>query len=699
MRLVPRSRRSRVLVAAIILGVLGVVCLRSRTQRHFSKPARSVRQKVFVMGFDGMDPTLTRRMMGEGKLPNLKRLMEQGTFATLDTTQPSESPTAWASFATGVNPGKHNIFDFLVRSFETYMPDLGMVKKEPAEFIWGLIPKKMPKVTSTRGGTSFWVHAGRDGVRTIVLTVPVTFPAEEVEHGELLAGLPLPDIRGTVGTFYYWASDLPSFEEGNTEFGGFLKRLVFENGEATTALKGPENPILKQEERELRELDPAKLTEKQKSRLVELGSGKDILLPMTVRWQAGSGRAEIEIQGQKVALRSGEWSGWVPLSFRINVLKSVHGMTQFYVVEAGEELRLYASPVNLDPRNPPIPISKPDSFSGHLAGQVGLYRTIGWAESADKALNEGRVDEAAFLYDSYKAFEDRERIILKNLERTDWDLFVAAIETTDRISHMMWRLIDPRHPMYDEKLAAKYGDSIEQIYRRADDLVGRLEAKLPAGTVFMVVSDHGFHSFRRGVNLNTWLVQNGYMVFHDQGAGPKSLSTLFGHGKFWEGVDWSQTRVYAVGLGQIYFNLRGRESQGIVSPGAEYKALQDEIATKLVTLTDPESGERVMRDVYRRDDMYKGEYLVSAPDLQVGFNDGYRVGWQDTLGGIQRTVIENNNRKWSGDHCATASEISGGIFFCNKKIGKSPGIMDISPTVLKLLEVPVPAELDGNPLL
>jgi predicted AlkP superfamily phosphohydrolase/phosphomutase len=700
MRFVPRSRLARILSAVVVLlCLLGVCFLRSRTQRRFSKPVRSVGQKVFVMGFDGMDPTLTRRMMSEGKLPNLKRLMEQGTFATLDTTQPSESPTAWASFATGVNPGKHNIFDFLIRSFETYMPDLGMVKKEPAEFIWGLIPKKMPRVTSTRGGTSFWVHAGRDGVRTIVLTVPVTFPPEEVEHGDLLAGLPLPDIRGTVGTFYYWASDLPSFEEGNTEFGGYLKRLVFENGVAETALKGPENPILKQEERELNAIDQAKRTERQKARLADLAAGKDILLPMTVRWQAGRGEAEIQIQGQKLTLKRGQWSSWVSLSFRLNILRSVHGMTQFYVVEAGDELRLYASPVNLDPRNPPLPISKPDSFAGHLAGQVGLYRTIGWAESADKALNEGRVDEAAFLYDSYKAFEDRERIILKNLERDDWDLFVAAIETTDRISHMMWRLIDPRHPMYDEQLAARYGGSIEEVYRRADDFVGRLMPKLPAGTIVMVMSDHGFHSFRRGVNLNTWLVQNRYMVFHDQGAGRKTLNDLFGRGKFWEGVDWSKTRAYAVGLGQIYFNLRGRESKGIVSPGAEYNALQDEIAAKLVTLEDPETGERVMRDVYRRDDMYKGDYLVSAPDLQVGFNDGYRVGWQDTLGGIQRTVIENNNRKWSGDHCATATEISGGIFFCNKKINGSPHIMDISPTVLRLLGVPIPEKLDGKPIL
>ena len=117
-------------------------------------------------------------------------------------------------------------------------------------------------------------------------------------------------------------------------------------------------------------------------------------------------------------------------------------------------------------------------------------------------------------------------------------------------------------------------------------------------------------------------------------------------------------------------------------------------------LADPDTGEPVMRAVYKRDDIYKGEFIQNAPDLQVGFNDGYRVGWQDSLGQINRTVVENNNRKWSGDHCATATEISGGVLFTNRKIGTTtPHIMDLSPTILKLLEVPLPADVDGKPLI
>jgi predicted AlkP superfamily phosphohydrolase/phosphomutase len=693
-------RRLLVVVATAAIAVPLASSLAGCRKRAEGKPLRHARQRVFVIGYDGMDPTLARRFMDEGKMPALKALADEGTFARLKSTQPSESPTAWSSFATGVNPGKHSIYDFLIRDLDTYFPDFNMIRKEPPKFLWGLIPTRPPKIESTRGGTSFWKTASADGIESVVLTVPVTFPPEDLAHGEMLGGLPLPDIRGTLGTFYYWATDLSSYEEGNTEFGGFLKRLLFDGGVAQTVLKGPESPILKQEEAALRKKrKDGPLSDAEEARLDELATGKDINVPMTVRWTEGQGQAEIEIQGQKVTLKTGEWSGWIPLTFEVNFLVRVHGMTQFHVIEADRELRLYASPVNMDPRNPPIPISTPSRFSRQLADHIGVYRTLGWAESADKPLNEGRLDEAEFLYDSDRAMDDREKIILDQLKRDDWDLFVCAIETTDRIQHMMWRLIDPRHPMYDKDLAAKYGDAIEKIYRRADDFVGRLRQKVPKDVVFMVMSDHGFHSFRREVNLNTWLVQNGYMVVHGQGK-EKGLEDLFGRGKFFEGVDWSQTKAYAVGLGQIYFNLKGREAQGIVSAGEEYKALQEEIRSKLLPLTDPETGERVFSDIYRRDDIYKGPYIQMAPDLQVGFLDGYRVGWQDTLGTIRRSVIDNNNKKWSGDHCATATEISHGVFFCNRKISRDdPGIMDLAPTVLKLLDAPIPTDYDGKPLL
>ncbi|HEY5906464.1 MAG TPA: alkaline phosphatase family protein, partial [Vicinamibacteria bacterium] len=369
------ARRVCFLLAIVMLGISSVQCSKDPAG---AKPARKAKQKVFVIGFDGMDPTLAQQYLAEGKLPNLKALAEEGTFSKLETTQPSESPVAWSSFATGVNPGKHNIYDFLVRDFETYLPDLGMVDKKthPPEFLWGMIPIKRPKPLSTRGGTSFWVHAGNDGVKSIVLTVPVTFPPEEVHHGDLLSGLPLPDIRGTVGTFYYWATDLSSFEEGNTEMGGYLKRLLFDGGESKTFLRGPENPILKQEEAALRAKRKAgKLSESEQARLDDLATKKDVNVPITVRWKEGQGSVDLDVQGTKLTLKPGVYSDWIPLTFSFNFLVKVKGMIQLLVLDAGKELKIYGSPVNFDPRDPPIPISKPDGFSAKLAQQIGLYRT------------------------------------------------------------------------------------------------------------------------------------------------------------------------------------------------------------------------------------------------------------------------------------------------------------------------------------
>ena len=132
---------------ACLLGAAAIALPLTSTAVHAQAAPR-----VVIIGFDGADAKLTRQWMDEGKLPNLKKLADNGTFATLASSQPSESPTAWSSFATGANPGKHNIYDFLVRNVDTYLPDLGMVKKEPPEFKWGFFPVKPPKVTSIRGG-------------------------------------------------------------------------------------------------------------------------------------------------------------------------------------------------------------------------------------------------------------------------------------------------------------------------------------------------------------------------------------------------------------------------------------------------------------------------------------------------------------------------------------------------------------------
>jgi predicted AlkP superfamily phosphohydrolase/phosphomutase len=665
-----------------------------------SRPPEKFKQKLVVLGFDGMDPRLVHKWMDEGKLPNMKKLAAAGSgVQSLGTTHSPESPTAWASFATGVNAGKHNIYDFLIRDTNNYLPDLGMVHFEPPRFILNYIPVSKPVVESIRGGTSFWVTAGKAGVRSSMLTVPVTFPPEEVPNGELLSGLPLPDIRRTMGTFYYFGTDLSRYEEGNTEFGGILKRLVFDGDVAQTELVGPPNPIVKQQLRELRARTPAaKMSELDKMKIAELEAREDVRLPVTIHWNKAGKSATVDVGDNSIHLAEHQWSKWINLDFTINMLVRVHGMAQIYLIGAGPELQLYISPVNWKPDQPPAPMSSPTSLSADLYERLGPYRTLGWAE-ATWPLNEDRIDEKVFMDDLYRAFDDRAQVILQRIDTKQWDLLVGVIESTDRVQHMMWRLIDPSHPMYDRALAARFGDSIERVYRKCDEFVGEVMSRIDAGTPIVIVSDHGFHSFRQSVNLNTWLVQEGFMAIQGQQPGEKTLQDLFGgSGTFWENVDWSRTKAYAMGLGQIYINLKGREGRGIVSP-SESAAVQDALVGQLLTMQDPKSGARMVDAVYKRDDIYRGPFLKNASELQVGLADGYRVSWQSTLGGSPPGLVYPNMKKWSGDHGSYDYKQTSGVLISSRPLsGEAYDIMDIAPTVLKYFGVPIPPDIDGKPI-
>jgi predicted AlkP superfamily phosphohydrolase/phosphomutase len=687
-----RKSRKALTLAVVVIAAFCIAC--SGTSRR--GPSKFT-QKLVILGFDGMDPQLLKKWMDEGRLPNISKLAKGGGMFPLQTTHSPESPTAWASFATGVNAGKHNIYDFLVRDTTSYLPDLGMVTRTPPTFLFNYIPISKPKLTSIRGGTSFWVTAGKEGVRSDMLTVPVTFPPEDVVNGHLLSGLPLPDIRGTMGTFSYYATDLSRYEEGNTEMGGILKRLVFEGDTATTELEGPPSPIVRQQIEAIRRRGPA-LSESDRAKLAELQAVQDVRVPFTIQWNRAAKSAAIAIDGQTIPLEPGKWTPWIDLTFKVNYIVRLHGMAQMLLVNAGNELQLYVSPVNFKPTQPPIPISSPDSFSGDLYKEVGNYRTLGWAE-ATWALNEGRMDEKTFMDDLMVAFDDRAKVILNRVDAKDWDLLIGVIESTDRVQHMMWRLIDPKHPLYDAALASQFGDSIERVYKHADDFVGEVVKRVGPDVPVMIVSDHGFHSWRKAVNLNTWLVQNGYMTLKGQQGADKKLSDLFGGGTFWENVDWSRTRAYAMGIGQIYFNVRGRESQGIVSPGAEATALAGELSAKLLTMQDPEDGAPIVRAVYKRDDIYTGPYLHNAAELQVGMHEGYRVSWQTTLGGSPPGIVYKNDRKWSADHGGYDFAITSGVFVTGRPINTaSPRIIDIAPTVLRYFGLSIPTDIDGKPL-
>jgi len=474
---------------------------------------------------------------------------------------------------------------------------------------------------------------------------------------------------------------------------------VFDEDVAQTELVGPPNPIVKQELRELRAKSPgAAASELEKMKVAELEAREDVRLPVTIHWNKAAKSATVAIGDSTIHLAEHQWSKWINLDFNINLLIRVHGMAQLYLIGAGPELQLYISPVNWRPENPPAPISSPASLSADIFERLGPYRTLGWAE-ATWPLNEDRIDEKTFMDDLYRAFDDRAQVILQRIDTKQWDLLVGVIESTDRVQHMMWRLIDPTHPMYDKTLATRYGDSIERVYRRCDDFIGEVMARVGQTTPILIVSDHGFHSFRQSVNLNTWLVQEGFMAIQGQQPGDKKLQDLFaGGGTFWENVDWTHTKAYAMGLGQIYVNLQGREGHGIVTP-ADSDAVQNALVGRLLTMTDPKTKARMIDAVYKRDDIYKGPFLQNASELQVGLAEGYRVSWQSTLGGSPPGIVYPNMKKWSGDHGSYDYKQTSGTLISSRPLaGDHADIMDIAPTVLKYFGVPIPSDIDGKPI-
>jgi predicted AlkP superfamily phosphohydrolase/phosphomutase len=656
--------RGHVLLILLLLAAILVGCSRSQE--------RNVGPKVVVLGFDGADPVLLRQWMAEGHLPHLAELSRRGTFASLGTTNPPESPVAWASFATGNNPGKTGIFDFLRRDPASYLPEIGLVKVRRPKFLWGVVPLGRPEVANMRNGQPFNELASKAGVATVALRMPLEFPPTLMGTGELLAGLGVPDLRGTWGTFFYFATDLSQWESGNTEFGGRLVRLIMKDGRAPAQIDGPPNPTVEKFSR--------------------LSAGIEF-----VRREHG---VEVTLQDKTELVKEGQWSDWLPISFPITPLNRLHGICRFFMLEASPELRVYMTPIDMDPRQPPFALSFPADFSRKLADRYGPFKTLGWQDDT-WALNEGRVDEGLFLQDTFDNMNQQATMLLDVIKDPGMRLVTTVFSATDTVSHMFFRLLDKHHPAYDERLAARYGNAIQLAYERMDRLVGQVMDTMGSQATLMVVSDHGFHSWRKEFNTNTWLVQNGFLALKDVPAAQlKKLDDLASHGSFFTDVDWSRTKAYGLGLGQIYLNLKGREKYGIVNAGADAERVAREIQDGLKNYRDPETNEPVLEDVFLREAIFHGPQVSQASELQLNFYPQYRTSWQSTLGAIPVGVISANRKKWSGDHCASDPSDTPGIFLSNRRLpdASGPQITDIAPTVLALLGVARNVEMDGRDL-
>ena len=630
-----------------------------RAIRYRRAFARSRIKRCVVLGLDGMDPKLAEKFMDEGKMPNLDGLRKQGTFKPLATTIPSMSPVAWSSFQTGVNPGKHNIYDFLTRDKKTYAPKLSSVDIRGPRRTLKIgtlnLPIGKPDIRLLRKGKPFWVTLGENGIFSNILRVPITFPPEKF-YGVSLSGMCVPDLRGSQGMFSLFTTQSP--EEGDV-MGGQYHQIHRTNGKLTAELVGPDDPFH--------------------------ANGKPLTCPFSVTVQDET-TSVMKIDGQKIVLKKDRYTDWIQVNFKPGFGVKISGICKFLLQSTGPEFQLYVTPINIDPAKPVMPVTHPHVFATYLAKKQGPFATLGLAEDS-WALNEKALVDEGFIEQCLQLDAEREIMFFDAIEKVSRGLCVCVFDGTDRLQHTFWRDIDPDHPARDEQSEGR--NVIEDLYKRMDDLVGKTLKKCSDDkTLLMVISDHGFNTFRYGVDLNRWLEENGYLALKNDDR----------EGKYLTSIDWTRTRAFAIGLSGIFLNIKDRESQGIVDAGAEAAQLRQEIAQKLSDLCDPENqNQPAIKNVYNALELYKGPYKGNAPDLLVGYYPGYRASWETAVGQVTEQIFHPNTKAWSGDHCIDASFVPG-VLFSNRKIEtEHPRLMDVGPTILNMFGVDVPSYMDGQP--
>ncbi|MBU1086300.1 MAG: alkaline phosphatase family protein [Candidatus Omnitrophica bacterium] len=610
------------------------------------KPAMQTNNKVIILGIDALSPDIIESMIQQGKLPNFFRLKQQGSFKRLATTNPVQSPVAWAAFATGKNPGKNGLFDFIVRDPETYQLNLSLSKNKNG------LPQRVLKTKC------FWQFAGEDKIPAVILSCPDTFPPDKI-YGRMLSGMGVPDILGTQGTFTFYTSGPLEENVGGKVF------QIQKSAVVMMQLIGPR----------VAGLD---------------GNAQNVQVPFKLEIKDNH-TAVADYQNKRIELKCGQWSDWQEVSFSLGLFKKAQGIFKFYLVSIEPELKLYISPIDFDPRKPLFPISYPGNYSQELFQQIGFYHTRGMP--ADTwALNEGRISEDAFLRQTEEIFNQKKAMLGFELKRFKTGILFCYFESVDTVQHMFWRYSDPEYLLSPND--NKYKSVIEDYYKKMDDLLAGVLEKISRNDTVIVVSDHGFTAFKTAVHINSWLKESGYLSFHQDQFGEQ--------GEYWKDIDWSKTKAYAIGFGGIYINQQGREAKGIVSPGLETEQLKQEIAGKLILWREGADKKKIINKVYTQAEIFWGEYAKESPDLYIGFNPGYRASWQTAIGGAPKKLLEANLKKWSGDHLVDPVYVPG-VIFSNKKITvENPTIYSIAPTVLKILGYDLEKinkyDFDGKPL-
>ncbi len=639
---VPRTTRAVLTAFTLVGAVLITACA----------DPEPIDTTVIVLGFDGMDYELTRRLMAEGRLPNLARMAESGSFSPLETSIPPQSPVAWSDFITGLDAGGHGIFDFLHRDPATMVPYLSTTITEPPgrtlEIGRWQIPLGGGDVTLMRQGTPFWELLEERGIPTTIVRMPANFPPSGTADREL-SGMGTPDILGGYGTYTLFTTSPERFASAT---GGDVVRADVRRGVFRGSLRGPPNPLL---------IEPEDLRS-------EFTAYLDPVRPVV----------KLVIGDEEIVLQEGEWSDWVSVEYPLPLFQKLVGTGRFYLKQVRPELQLYATPVNIDPADPAMPISTPPDFASELAAAGGRYYTQGFPEDTN-ARADGVFDEVDFLAQARLAAGEIEQQYRYLLGGFDGGLLFNYFGFIDQVSHMMWRATDPEHPAYDAERDGPHAGVIDELYVKADEIVGETLDRLEVtGGTLIVMSDHGFTSWRRGFSLNAWLEQHGYLTVRDPGR--RDIDFLLN-------VDWSRTQAYGLGLSGLYLNVEGREANGIVS-ATEAGIVLDEITRGLLREVDPATGEPAVTRVYGRDATYEDAgQLAIGPDLVIGFAKGVRSSDASAAGEVPAEVFADNTGAWSGDHIMDHETVPGVLLSSRPLRTAAPSLRGLAAAVLAEFEV------------
>ena len=831
------SRSFQVLAAVLSLLLLSAVGTGSGGDGVDSvdSPSTAPSGRVIVLGMDGMDAAMAADWMDAGQLPNFARLRDAGTFAPLMPANPAQSPVSWATLNTGRNPGKHSIYDFVGMKRQAsrkmpVIPDVGFQRKEyfsaeelglphsnpnesltylgygaAAGVVLLLVFLKINKVVGiilalgcASGGywyglsfsgiypkagfqdfyslnlaQNFWVDLDDAGIPFRGQGTIVSYPVQELEHGQLVAGLGAPDATGGLNSsaIYTTASerkrDRKTYDlkparayvagQSNSEASGgkagtvALFQLEKEGDRYHSKVFGPSNASLKEQLQA--ELNSLTENNDRGERFAELNalfknssmSKVQTWVPMEVTWTKGAKEVGLTVDSISQSVAMDSWSEFFRVEFPWNPHFSTWGMVRFYVEEIGGELEMYASPLQIDPDHP-TPGSRvcwPPDFASGVAERIGPFETLGWA-CQTHAMKDAELSDDAFLADIEYTLGWRTRMLKDALSASDWKVLFHFFGTPDRICHMLMRHMDPRHPQYDQDKASReveyFGQKFQLkdaglvIYQEMDKVVGYLlDEVLGTEDTLMIVSDHGFDSFRRQVDLNAWLAHEGFLSIRNRTSiqTPRSVAKM--NSNFLQFVDWPETQAYSMAIGKIYLNLKGREAAGSVTK-EEADAVLAQIVERLYQMTDPQSGEKMVKKVYLREDLYDGPYVKQtkvkgadgksvveqegAAEITIDFVSGYRASWNVTAGGITLKdgetedgeaiavagdFVFDNDMLWSGDHCGVDIHEVQGIFFSNRKTSLPEGwdhydAVHLAPTVLDLCGVKAPKDYDAGPL-